>query len=59
VINNLARAISSIKGQGEQFEEVEQYYVNPKSITRFELYGFNDLDSGEWTDGVLALTIAE
>jgi len=42
----------------EEFVPVETHYINPKSILQTQLYGMNDEDSGEWTDGVLALKIA-
>jgi dynein heavy chain len=58
VIKTLGRSISSLKDKDPIGEEVERYYINPKSITLGQLYGFNDLDSGEWTNGVLALTIS-
>ena len=58
VINTLGDAITSLKGKDKMGEQVERYYINPKSITLGQLYGFNDLDSGEWTDGVLAITIS-
>lgn len=59
VIRTLGRVISSLKGIDPMGENVERYYINPKSITLGQLYGFNDLDSGEWTDGVLAITISQ
>ena len=42
----------------EMFVPVETHYINPKSILQTQLYGYNDEDSGEWTDGVLAIKIA-
>ena len=42
----------------EEFVPVETHYINPKSIMQTQLYGFNDEDSGEWTDGVLAIKIS-
>ena len=41
----------------EEFVPVETHYINPKSVLQTQLYGYNDEDSGEWTDGVLALKI--
>ena len=58
VIKTLQQSISSLKGVDPIGEIVETFYINPKSITLGQLYGFNDLDTGEWTDGVLALTIS-
>lgn len=42
----------------EEFVPVETHYINPKSILQTQLYGLNDEDSGEWTDGVLAIKIS-
>ena len=42
----------------EDFVPVETHYINPKSVLQTQLYGMNDEDSGEWTDGVLAIKIA-
>ena len=58
VIKTLQQSITSLKDVDPMGEIVETYYMNPKSITLGQLYGFNDLDTGEWTDGVLALTIS-
>jgi len=58
VIRTLKESITSLKDKDPMGEIVETFYMNPKSITLGQLYGFNDLDSGEWTDGVLALTIS-
>ena len=58
VIKTLQQSITSLKDKDPMGEVVETFYINPKSITLGELYGFNDLDTNEWTDGVLALTIA-
>lgn len=58
VIKTLKQAITSLKDKDPMGEVVETYYINPKSITLGQLYGFNDLDTNEWTDGVLALTIS-
>merc|ERR1719191_1229095 len=33
--------------------------MNPKSITQGQLYGESDLNTQEWTDGVLAIAVRE
>lgn len=58
VIKVLQKAISSIKDHPD-FNNVLTYFVNPKSITQNQLYGFSDPDSGEWSDGVLAIKIRD
>jgi dynein heavy chain len=58
VMKVLQKAISSIKDHPD-FSMVESYYVNPKSITQNQLYGYSDPDSGEWSDGVLAIKIRD
>jgi dynein heavy chain len=35
------------------------YYINPKSILQDQLYGTFNLDTAEWTDGVLAIKIRD
>lgn len=56
VIKVLQDAFTAINNA--DFVPVETHYINPKSILQTQLYGFNDEDSGEWTDGVLAIKIA-
>ena len=56
VIKTLQDAFTSINN--EEFRAVETHYINPKSILQTQLYGLNDEDSGEWTDGVLAIKIS-
>ena len=56
VIKTLQDAFTLIND--EDFVPVECHYINPKSILQTQLYGLNDEDSGEWTDGVLAIKIA-
>ena len=56
IIKVLKEAMSNIK-DNPAFVKVESYHVNPKSITQNQLYGKLDQDTGEWTDGVLAIQI--
>lgn len=58
VLQTLSKAISHIKDD-PRFVNVLLYFVNPKSITQDQLYGKFDLDSGEWSDGVLAIKIRD
>lgn len=37
-------------------ENAQCYYINPKSITTNELYGTMDIQTREWSDGLLSKT---
>lgn len=36
------------------FESVQEYVINPKSVSLAELYGEYNLATGEWNDGILS-----
>ncbi|RYY37571.1 hypothetical protein EON62_01045, partial [archaeon] len=50
----LAAATSSLAGKAEGFQKVRVEVINPKSISMNELYGAYDLQTMEWTDGILS-----
>lgn len=57
-IKTLQEAMSSITDD-PNFVNVEVHFVNPKSITQNQLYGVFDIDTQEWSDGVLAIKIRD
>jgi dynein heavy chain len=63
VINTLKEAMSNTPGMtvdgSDGLINVETYFVNPKSITQNQLYGVFNLDTQEWSDGVLAIKIRD
>ena len=58
VKNVLAETLGEL-ADGEDMMPVTQYVMNPKSITQGQLYGESDLNTQEWTDGVLAIAVRE
>lgn len=58
VIKTLQDAMSNIKDDPD-FVNVQTFFVNPKAITQNQLYGVFDIDTQEWSDGVLAIKIRD
>eukprot|EP00930_Biecheleria_cincta_P008307 TRINITY_DN10972_c0_g1_i1.p1 TRINITY_DN10972_c0_g1~~TRINITY_DN10972_c0_g1_i1.p1 ORF type:complete len:3080 (-),score=708.03 TRINITY_DN10972_c0_g1_i1:231-8642(-) len=58
VKNVLSDVLNDLQ-DGEDFLPVTQYIMNPKSITQGQLYGESDLNTQEWTDGVLAIAVRD
>ncbi|XP_064639639.1 dynein axonemal heavy chain 2-like isoform X2 [Lineus longissimus] len=42
------------KGGDQTYQNVKEYPLNPKALSLGELYGEFDLNTNEWTDGVLS-----
>ena len=60
--NTLARALSQLRVNGDDdpnFQLTKVFTLNPKSVTMFELYGNFNLNTGEWTDGLIAILVRE
>eukprot|EP00746_Dinoflagellata_sp_MGD_P154845 gnl/MRDRNA2_/MRDRNA2_85065_c0_seq4.p1 gnl/MRDRNA2_/MRDRNA2_85065_c0~~gnl/MRDRNA2_/MRDRNA2_85065_c0_seq4.p1 ORF type:complete len:4104 (-),score=817.24 gnl/MRDRNA2_/MRDRNA2_85065_c0_seq4:76-11610(-) len=60
--NILSKALTQLKKDGSD-DPVHQltkiYFLNPKSITMQELYGSFNENTGEWSDGLVAILVRE
>jgi dynein heavy chain len=56
-MNVLAETLAELADGGDEYMPVTMYCMNPKSITQGQLYGESDLNTQEWTDGVLAIAV--
>ena len=52
--NTLTQLKKTNKGSPGQYNIVKDYPINPKALSLGELYGEFDLNTNEWTDGVLS-----
>ena len=55
----LAKALSALKRERNEYYEVRQLIMNPKSITMGQLYGSFDDATHEWADGILCKLFRE
>jgi len=53
ILKILAAALGEMEEKGYGEYHVEVIKINPKSVTNLELYGFTDIATNEWYDGVL------
>lgn len=57
ILEVLADALTDLHASGSterMHSPVEQYRLNPKAVTRGELFGFTNLLTNEWTDGLVS-----
>ena len=59
-MNTLARVKTKMAKKnisGGNYNKVTKFVLNPKAFSDPELYGFADVETREWTDGVLAVVM--
>jgi dynein heavy chain len=52
-VDVLADALALLQEKYKEEKPVEIITINPKAVSYKQLYGFSDIATGEWTDGVL------
>ncbi|CAD7935566.1 unnamed protein product [Amoebophrya sp. A120] len=60
----LSKSLTSLKKKGGEtadptYQLTKVFTLNPKSVTMNELYGSFNLNTGEWTDGLIAILVRE
>jgi dynein heavy chain len=58
----LQKALTALKKRGlddPSYQLTKLFTLSPKSISMNELYGSFNLNTGEWTDGLIAILVRE
>ncbi|KAL0235749.1 hypothetical protein GEMRC1_002331 [Eukaryota sp. GEM-RC1] len=57
VIKVLGEAMTKLASKSEEFTPVHRHYLNPKSVTQGQLYGYRDELSQEVVDGLIGFLV--
>ena len=57
VLKDVMTELSKMKENDVRFAQIIHKEINPKAVTMAELYGFEDLDTREWKDGLASKII--